>query len=82
MESGKILGRIPPDQRIAACFGLFALSGRATAFLGPAIVALATSASGSQRMGLATIIGLFAIGLILILPVSEPRGKPRAAARA
>ena len=80
--SRSLMARLAPADRQAAYFGLFALSGRATAFLGPAIVALATSASGSQRMGLATIIGLFAIGLILILPVSEPRGKPRAAARA
>jgi UMF1 family MFS transporter len=80
--SRSLMARLAPADRQAAFFGLFALSGRATAFLGPAIVAVATSASGNQRVGLATIVGLFAIGLMLILPVSEPRGKPRAAARA
>jgi MFS-type transporter involved in bile tolerance (Atg22 family) len=80
--SRSLMARLAPDDRRAAYFGLFALSGRATAFLGPALVALATSVSGIQRLGLATIIGLFAIGLILLLPVREPRGKRRAAAPA
>lgn len=73
--SRSLMARLAPGERRAAYFGLFALSGKATAFLGPAIVAFATSASGSQRIGLATIIGFFVIGLLLILPVAEPQHK-------
>lgn len=71
--SRSLMARLAPEEQRAAYFGLFALSGKATAFLGPAVVAFATSASGSQRIGLATIIGFFVIGLLAILPVSERR---------
>ena len=54
----------PPDQQ-AAYFGLFALSGKATAFAGPLVVAVVTDATGSQRLGLATIIAFLVAGLAL-----------------
>lgn len=47
-------------------FALLALSGRATSFLGPALLALVTDVSGSQRWGMATILIFFTIGLILL----------------
>lgn len=47
-------------------FALLALSGRATSFLGPALLALVTDISGSQRWGMATILIFFTIGLILL----------------
>ena len=45
----------PPELR-TEFFGLYALSGKATAFLGPIAVALVTTASGSQSIGVATLI--------------------------
>lgn len=71
--SRSLIGRLAPDESRAAYFGLFALSGKATAFVGPAIVAYATSASGNQRVGLAAIIAFLAVGLLAILPVREQR---------
>lgn len=50
----------------AQAFGLYALSGKATAFVGPALVALITSVTGSQRLGVSPIILLFVIGLGLL----------------
>jgi len=47
-------------------FGLYGLSGRATAFLAPALIGLVTSLSGSARIGVAPIIVLFVIGLGLL----------------
>jgi len=47
-------------------FGLYGLSGRATAFLAPALIGLATTLSGSARIGIAPVIGLFVIGLLLL----------------
>ena len=55
----------PPDQQ-AAYFGLFALSGKSTAFVGPVVVAIVTDAAGSQRLGLATIVAFLVAGLILL----------------
>ncbi len=53
-------------------FGLFALSGKATAFLGPALLAFITETFNSQRAGMAVILVFFGLGLALLLPVVEP----------
>lgn len=64
--SRSLMARLsPPDQQVAY-FGLFALSGKATAFVGPVVVAIVTDAAGSQRLGLATIIAFLIAGLVLL----------------
>jgi UMF1 family MFS transporter len=55
-------GRVAPAQ----AFGLFALSGRATAFVGPALIAAVTAVTGSQRLGVTPVILLFLLGLVLL----------------
>jgi MFS transporter, UMF1 family len=62
-----------PDHATEA-FGLFALSGKVASFISPFLIALATDASGSQRIGISPLIALFIIGLILLLWV-KPRGE-------
>jgi UMF1 family MFS transporter len=47
-------------------FGLYGLSGRATAFLAPALIGLVTALTGSARIGIAPVIGLFVVGLLLL----------------
>ena len=47
--------------RSAEAFGLYALSGKATAFIAPFAIAMASSASGSQRIGISPLILLFLI---------------------
>ncbi len=47
-------------------FGLYALAGKATAFLAPLLVAVVTDATGSQHLGIAPLIGLFLSGLFLL----------------
>ena len=54
-------------------FGLFGLSGRATAFMAPALIALVTTLSGSARIGVSPLILLFLIGLFLLRWV-QPKG--------
>jgi len=56
-------------------FGLYALSGKATAFLGPALIGLTTAALGDARLGMVPLIVLFGIGLILLIWV-HPKGVP------
>jgi len=58
-------GRVEAGQ----AFGLYALSGKATAFVGPALIAAATAATGSQRLGVSPVIVLFLIGLALLYRV-------------
>ena len=59
--------------RMAEAFGLYALSGRATAFLAPFLIALFTDLSGSQRIGVLPVVGLFLIALLLLPMVKQNR---------
>lgn len=61
----------PPDAR-AAWFGLFALSGRVTAFLGPAALGLVTALFHSQRAGMTVIVVFLALGALLLARVPSP----------
>lgn len=47
-------------------FGLYGLSGRATAFMAPALIGAITALSGSARIGVSPLIALFLIGLFLL----------------
>lgn len=50
-------------------FGLYALSGKITAFIGPWILGWITLLFDSQRVGMATILVFFALGALLLMPV-------------
>jgi UMF1 family MFS transporter len=54
-------------------FGLFALSGNLTAFFGPVLVGFATYFSGSQRVGMASLLILLLVGLSGMFFVHENR---------
>lgn len=54
-------------------FGLYGLSGRATAFAAPLLIGIATTVTGSARLGVSPIIGLFILGLFLMRWV-KPEG--------
>lgn len=64
------------QDKVTEAFGLYALSGRATTFIGPISIAFATaffaseafglSAQDAQRLGVTPIIVLFVIGLVLL----------------
>lgn len=71
-SSRALMARMAPEAEAAGHFGLFALSGRATAFLGPAAVAAVTALAGSQRLGIATIILFLGAGFALLLGVRTP----------
>lgn len=62
-----LCARLAPEDRRAQIFGLFALSGRATAFLGPMTLGAVTALTQSQRWGMATILPFFVVGLWLLL---------------
>lgn len=72
-SSRSLMSRLAPPESRAEFFGLFALAGRITAFLGPALVGWVTFAAQSQRAGMATIVPFFVIGGLLLLFVREPR---------
>jgi len=72
--SRSYMARLAPPQLTTEMFGLYAFSGKATAFLGPMALALATNMFASQRAGMATILGFFIVGGLLLLKVPDVRG--------
>ncbi len=70
--SRSLMARLAPPDLTAEFFGLYALSGKATAFVGPFVYGLVTGITGNQRFGLATIIVFILAGLALLLPVRAP----------
>ena len=71
--SRSLLARIAPADKITQYFGLFAFSGKVTAFLAPFIVAALTQYSGSQRVGMAALLAFLIVGVVMMLFV---RTKP------
>ena len=71
--SRALLTRITPRPLLTEMFGLYALSGKATAFLGPAILALMASIYDSQKVGMASILIFFFIGLFVIKKVDATK---------
>lgn len=54
-------------------FGLYGLSGRATAFIAPSLIGVVTAWTGSARLGISPVIALFLVGLVLLVWV-KPEG--------
>ena len=72
--SRSIMARLAPPHLQAEFFGLFALSGKATAPLGPWVFGLVVAlAAGDLRPAMVSILVFFAVGLVLLLFVRDPR---------
>lgn len=69
--SRAFMARMAPPAEASAWFGLFALSGRVTGFLGPATLAAVTAATDSQRLGMATVLVFLALGALILATVKE-----------
>jgi UMF1 family MFS transporter len=65
--SRSMMCRQGSPQQMTEAFGLYALAGKATAFLAPLLVGVVTDATGSQQAGIVPLIGLFLCGLVLLL---------------
>jgi UMF1 family MFS transporter len=57
-------------------FGIYALAGRATSFLGPFLVATITALSQSAALGMSVLLLFFAVGLYLAAITPYPADKP------
>jgi UMF1 family MFS transporter len=67
--SRALLARLAPPDKITQYFGLFAFSGKVTAFMAPLMVAAVTQATSDQRIGMASIAVFLVAGLVLMIPV-------------
>ena len=71
--SRSLMARLAPPELRTEMFGLYAFSGKSTAFVGPFIYGVFTKAFGTDRAGMATVLVFFVVGFLLLLPVREPR---------
>lgn len=71
--SRSMMAHIAPVGMMSQFFGLYALSGSATAFLGHGMVTFFTAAFDSQAIGLGSVLILFLVGLVLMHWVREER---------
>ena len=60
-------------ERPTEAFGLFALAGKATAFLAPLLIGLFTYWLNDARLGFSPVVGLFILGMLLLRWV-QPEG--------
>lgn len=73
--SRTLMARLAPEGMVTEFFGLYALSGKATAFVAPLLIGLATALTGDARVSVLVIIAMLSIGLLLLLPVREERAQ-------
>ncbi len=71
--SRSMMVRHTHPERPAEAFGLFALSGKATAFMAPAFITLFTYLTNNNQLGFLPVIFLFLVGLCLLRWV-KPEG--------
>jgi UMF1 family MFS transporter len=64
--SRTLLVRLSPHDRLAQFFGLFALSGKITSFMGPFLVATVTAFTASQKAGISVLVAFFFVGGLLL----------------
>jgi len=69
--SRSLLIRLAPPDRVAQYFGLFALTGKVTSFVGPLLIGLVTAATASQKAGMSVLVAFFLAGLVLLGRVRE-----------
>jgi MFS transporter, UMF1 family len=72
-SSRTMVARIAPLEMISEAYGLYTLTGKATAFAAPLLVAVVTAATQSQRAGFAVILVFLVLGLVGLWWVREER---------
>ncbi len=73
--SRSLMVHLTPPKKSSELFGLYALTGRITAFMGPWLFGLATLHFQSQRAGMATILFFFLLGWLLLWRVKVANSK-------
>lgn len=75
--SRSLMARISPAGMETEMFGLYALTGKSIAFMGPLAFGLLTEIFDSQRAGMASILAFWLVGGALLLTVREPKQSAR-----
>lgn len=65
--SRSLLARLAPPEKMTQFFGLFAFSGKVTAFAAPFLIATVTTLTGDQRAGMTVIAAFLLTGMLIML---------------
>ena len=71
--SSTLIGRLAPKGMTGEFYGLFALSGRATAWMAPTVMMPIAVATQSNRLGIACVLFFLVLGFCLLWTVREER---------
>lgn len=74
-SSRTMVARIAPTEMVSEVYGLYTLTGKATAFAAPFCVALVTSITSNQRLGFSVILVFLVAGLLGLFWVREERAE-------
>jgi UMF1 family MFS transporter len=70
--SRSLYSRLIPRERSGEYFGFYNMLGKFAAVLGPTLVGTMAALSGSSRVGVSSLVVLFAAGAVLLWRVREP----------
>ncbi len=76
--SRSLYARIIPVEKSAQFFGLYNMMGKFAAVIGPALMGTITLVTGSNRIGILSILILFVSGFIILLKVDFEEGEKMA----
>lgn len=65
-SSRTMLAQLAPPDKTASFFGLYAMTGKAVAFMGPFAFGMLTMVFESQRAGMFSILGFWLLGLLMV----------------
>ena len=74
-SSRTMLARIVPPNMAGEFFGLYTLTGKATAFIAPFAIGIATNFFQSQRAGFSIVLVFLLVGFIMMFFVKEEQSK-------
>src|SRR3546814_9483276 len=70
--SRTLVARLSPPDMVGEFYSIFALSGRATTFLAPLLIGIATAVFHTQRIAAGIVLAFLAVGFVLLWKVREP----------
>ena len=76
--SRTLMGRLAPEDKRNQMFGLLALTGKVTSFVGPILVGWITLLMSNQRWGMGIILVFLITGLIIMWNVEDDGKLPKA----
>jgi len=72
--SRSLMARFVPESKESEFFGLYAFSGKATAFVGPLLLGILTDLFDSQQAGMSVVVMLLLAGALVLRGIDETEG--------